>query len=95
MQALSFGKECLGLHGASRSGMITAPQSQLDQNKADYMEYLYMVHGRGSAELGLLGTYTGLYDLHCEQIGKETVDQQVSNWHLEGSAIIADYLYGN
>jgi len=83
------------LHGASQSGMITSPRCQLDQNRAEYMEYLYMVHGRGSAEPGLLGTYTGLYDLHCEQIGRETVEKQVANWHLEGSAIIADYLYGN
>lgn len=95
MQALSFSHERLGLQGDSQSGMITSPQCQPDQNRADYMEYLYMAHGRGSAELGRHGTYTGLYELHCEQIGKETVDQQIANWHVEGSAIIADYLYGN
>lgn len=59
------------------------------------MEYLYTVHHRSSAEPGLRGIYTGLYELHCDRIGKETVDLQVANWHCEGAAIVADYIYDN
>ncbi len=45
------------------------------------MDYLYKLYKRDEAEPGLLGTYTGLYQQHCEEIGKETVDQQVKYFH--------------
>ena len=57
--------------------MRTSPQRQQDQNRADYMDFLYKIYQRDQAEPGLLGTFTGLYQQHCEEIGKETVDQQV------------------
>ena len=61
--------------------MRTSPQCQRDQNSADYMDYLYKLYKRDEAEPGLLGTYTGLYQQHCEEIGKKTVDQQVKYFH--------------
>ena len=60
--------------------MRTSPQCQQDQNRADYMDYLYKLY-KDEAEPGLLGTYTGLYQQHCEEIGKETVDQQIEYFH--------------
>ncbi|HCA35931.1 MAG TPA: hypothetical protein DEP13_04735 [Gammaproteobacteria bacterium] len=61
--------------------MRTSPQCQQDQNRADYMDYLYKLYKRDEAEPGLLSTYTGLYQQHCEKIGKETVDQQIQYFH--------------
>ena len=45
------------------------------------MDYLYKLYKRDEAEPGLLSTYTGLYQQHCEKIGKETVDQQIQYFH--------------
>ena len=45
------------------------------------MDYLYKLYKRDEAEPGLRGTYTGLYQQHCEEIGQETVEQQVKYFH--------------
>ena len=60
---------------------VTSPQCQLEQNKADYMQYLYNLYKRNEAEPGLHGTFTGLYQQHCEEISKEAVDNQIKHWH--------------
>ena len=60
---------------------VTSPQCQLEQNKADYMQYLYNLYKRDEAEPGLRGTFTGLYQQHCEEISKEAVDNQIKHWH--------------
>tara|TARA_Y100000589_G_C27123625_1_gene617557 strand:- start:722 stop:961 length:240 start_codon:yes stop_codon:yes gene_type:complete len=70
----------------------TSSKTQHQQNTADYMQYLYKIYDRANAEPGLVGTYTGLYQAHCDSIGRETVEQQVANWHREGSAIVADWI---
>ena len=70
---------------------LTSPQCQLEQNKADYMDYLYKLYKRDEAAPGLLGTFTGLYQRHCEEIGKETVDQQIKDWHL-ASDLVSTYV---
>lgn len=38
------------------------PQWQIETGKANFMDYLYDLYDRGSAELGLQGTYTGLWE---------------------------------
>lgn len=63
------------------AAMQTSPQCQKDQNTADYMDYLYKLYKRDEAEPGLLGTYTGLYQAHCDEIGKEAVDNQIECFH--------------
>ena len=45
------------------------------------MDYLYKLYKRDEAEPGLRGTYTGLYQQHCEEIGQVTVEQQVKYFH--------------
>lgn len=55
------------------------------------MEYLFKLYKRDEAEPGLLATYTGLYQQHCEEIGKEAVDQQVECFH-ETMEIISVYV---
>ena len=55
------------------------------------MDYLYKLYKRDEAEPGLLGTYTGLYQQHCEEIGKEAVDEQIECFH-ETTDIISVYV---
>ena len=55
------------------------------------MDYLYKLYKRDEAEPGLLGTYTGLYEKHCEAIGKEAVDEQTACFH-ETMDIISVYV---
>ena len=74
--------------------MRTSPQCQQDQNKADYMDFLYKIYQRDQAKPGLLGTFTGLYQQHCEAIGKEAVDNQIVNWH-ESAEVITGMLDAN
>ena len=45
------------------------------------MSYLYKLYKRDEAESGLRGTYTGLYQQHCEEIGKEAVDNAIKHLH--------------
>ena len=75
--------------------MVTSPQCQLQQNRSDYMAYLYQLTDRANAEPGLVGTFTGLYLEHCERIGKETVERQVRNWHQQGEVITAEWGFVN
>ncbi len=53
--------------GASRA--LTAemlceelPQWRIENGKADFMDYLYELYDRDNAEIGLRGTYTGLWE---------------------------------
>jgi len=51
------------------------------------MQFLYKLYRRFEAEPGLVGTYTGLYQQHCQEIGQETVDLQIAHWHLTAEVI--------
>ena len=70
---------------------VTSSQCQLEQNKADYMQYLYNLYKRDEAEPGLRGTFTGLYQQHCEEISKEAVDNQVKHWH-QAAELVSTYV---
>ncbi len=60
---------------------ITSPQCQEDQNRADFMEYLFHLHERADKKvpLGLRHTFTGLAEQHKQYL----IDTRVSNWHLK------------
>ena len=38
------------------------PQWQIENGKADFMDYLYELYERANEEPGLKGTYTGLWE---------------------------------
>jgi len=38
------------------------PQWQVENGKADFMDYLYELYDRANEEPGLKGTYTGLWE---------------------------------
>jgi hypothetical protein len=54
------------------------PQWQIETGKANFMDYLYDLYDRDNAELGLQGTYTGLW----EQF-KEDTAQIMRAGHIE------------
>ena len=59
--------------------METSPSVQQDRNRADYMEFQSSTSEAG--EPGLLGTYTGLWQHHCEQISERAAVLQQRDWH--------------
>lgn len=66
-----------------------APQTrtvQIDENRAEFLEFLYRLYDRDNASLGLRGTYTGLY----QQFQQELTDFLVETWHLGSEAILGD-----
>lgn len=54
------------------------PQWQIENGKADFMDYLYDLYDRDNAELGVRGTYTGLWERF-----KEDTAQILRAGHIE------------
>ena len=54
-----------------------------NQNRSDYMSYLYDLYHRDDAPIPLRNTYTGLAELHAKHLGKREIDRQVELWHDE------------
>jgi hypothetical protein len=66
---------------AHQGGVLPAvPEWQLENNKADFMDWLYELYKRDEAEPGLRGTYTGLYERYCMEIGCYWAEHQVQGW---------------
>ncbi len=66
---------------------LTSPQTQQQQNRADYIQFLYELYKRKDAEPGLVGTFTGLYQHHCKQISERAVQLQLRDWHHSGDTV--------
>jgi len=54
-----------------------------NQNRADFMGYLYDLYRRGEAPIPLRNTYTGLAELYIKDLGRREMDRQVELWHDE------------
>ena len=54
------------------------PQWQIENGKADFMDYLYDLYDRDNAEPGVRGTYTGLWERF-----KEDTAQILRAGHIE------------
>ena len=52
-----------------------------NQNRSDFMEYLYEIYHRNEAPFPKKNTYTGLADLYIKELGKRELDRQVKLWH--------------
>lgn len=66
--------------------MKTDPAVQQDQNRADFLEYLYELYGRGNRGVDNCFTYTGLFQQHVALVGAEAARDQVSRFHEVGAA---------
>jgi len=70
--------------------MKTAAAVQQDQNRADYMEYLYELYDRGNPETKGCFTYTGLYQQHVEKVGADAAALQVDLFHIGLIEVVED-----
>lgn len=61
--------------------MKTAQPVQQDQNRADYLEYLYELYDRSNPAVENCFTYTGLFQQHVELVGADVAEAQVSWFH--------------
>lgn len=70
--------------------MKTAAVVQQDQNRADYMEYLYELYDRGNPASENCFTYTGLYLQHSEKVGADAAALQVDMFHIGLIEVVED-----
>lgn len=70
--------------------MKTAKAVQQDQNRADYMEYLYELYDRGNPATEGCFTYTGLYQMHAEKVGADVAELQTEMFHIGLVEVIED-----
>ena len=54
---------------------------QENQNRVDYMNFLYDRFDRDHAPIGLRHTFTGLSKLRAEELGRPFVEDEVKVWH--------------
>ena len=52
-----------------------------NQNRADYMNFLYDHFDRDHAPIGLRHTFTGLAKLRAEELGRPLLEDEVKVWH--------------
>ena len=53
-----------------------------NQNRADYMNFLYDHFDRVHAPIGLRHTFTGLAKLRAEELGRPLVEDEVKVWDI-------------
>tara|TARA_B100000427_G_scaffold122875_1_gene102322 strand:+ start:1912 stop:2139 length:228 start_codon:yes stop_codon:yes gene_type:complete len=63
---------------------------QENQNRADYMNFLYDHFDRDHAPIGLRHTFTGLAKLRVEELGRPLMEDEVKVWHKLDHAVGAN-----
>ena len=53
-----------------------------NQNRADYMNFLYAHFDRDHAPIGLRHTFTGLAKLRAEELGRPLLEDEVKVWDI-------------
>ena len=74
----------------------TAPTGQVrqDQNRADFLEFLYYADERDNPEHPLANTYTGLFQDYCYLVGEAVLASLTAGWHETEIKGLADALVG-
>ncbi len=54
-----------------------------NQNRSDFMGYLYDLYRRDEAPEPKKSTYTGLAELYAKHVGMKEIERQVDLWHDE------------
>jgi hypothetical protein len=67
--------------------MKTAVAVQRDQNRADYLEYLYELFDRGNPAVEHCFVYTGLHQLYAERVGADVAEARMMWFDEEEEAI--------
>ena len=79
--------DCLVLQGTMRCEMKTAAAVQQDQNRADYLEYLYELFDRGNPATEHCFTYTGLHQMYVERVGADVAEARLQWFDEEEESI--------
>ena len=58
-----------------------AERAQRDQNRADFMEFLYLADERDNPEHPYAHSYTGLFQSYCYGLGEAMLRNISDNWH--------------
>tara|TARA_B100001769_G_scaffold201467_1_gene161280 strand:- start:450 stop:677 length:228 start_codon:yes stop_codon:yes gene_type:complete len=61
-----------------------------NQNRVDYMNFLYDHFDRDHAPIGLRHTFTGLAKLRAEELGRPLVEDEVKVWDILNSTVGAN-----
>lgn len=67
---------------------------QHDQNRADFLEFLYIADGRDNPEHPYAFTYTGLFQDYCYMVGEAVLASLVTGWHETEIKGIAETMVG-
>lgn len=67
---------------------------QRDQNRADFLEFLYFADERDDPRHPYANTYTGLYEAYCFLVGESVLATFVHGWHEFEVKGLADELVG-
>lgn len=54
-----------------------------NQNRSDFMAYIYDLYDRSNAPIPKRNTYTGLAELYAKHVGMKEIERQVELWHDE------------
>lgn len=61
--------------------LTAAERVQQDQNRADFMEFLYLADERNNPEHPYAHTYTGLFEAYCYGLGRAMLTDLIETWH--------------
>lgn len=67
---------------------------QEDQNRADFLEFLYIADERDNPDHPRAHTYTGLFEAYCFLVGEVVLASMVAGWHETEVKGIAEALVG-
>jgi hypothetical protein len=65
-----------------------------DQNRADFLEFLYFADERDNPEHPHANTYTGLFQNYCYMVGEAVLASLVAGWHETEIKGIAETMVG-
>lgn len=70
--------------------LTAAERVQRDQNRADFMEFLYLADERDNPEHPYANTYTGLFQSYCYGLGEAMLRNISDNWHEYETLVTED-----
>jgi hypothetical protein len=65
----------------SKRVLSTAERVRQDQNRADFMEYLFLMDGRDNPDHPYAFTYTGLFSSYAVALGTAALQDIQEEWH--------------
>jgi len=71
-----------------------AQRIQQDQNRVDFLEFLYYADERDNPEHPYANTYTGLFQDYCFLVGEAVLASLAVGWHETEVKGIAETLVG-